>query len=68
MGESLDNLDGFEQLSDMMMKSYLLMVAAQVSKEKHNPLPDALASYPELDTLIAKSFPDYDQMLIQQNA
>ena len=63
MGESLDNLDGFEQLSDMMMKSYLLMMAAQVSKEKHNPLPVALSEYPELDTLMANSFPDYDQIL-----
>lgn len=58
MGESLDSLDGFSSLTALMMNSYLLMTAAQVSKPEPLSSSSDLKNYPELNNLVAKRLPE----------
>ena len=56
-----NSLDGFNNLTDLMMSSYLLMTAAQVSKPKPAGIPCDLSAYPELDGLVHQKVPSYKQ-------
>jgi len=62
MGENLNSLEGFSDLTSLMMDSYLLMVAAQASRPVQSGTFTALDDYPALKSLVEKNLPEYNSL------